>query len=309
MRAMSLPAPILLHTAPHIVPIEFAGHQALQLRTRHGVAVVALHGGYMLTWVPSSGREVLWLSPLALPEPASIRGGVPVCWPWFATQRMPPDGKQHGPVRNLPWQVEAVHACGDEEVSLTLQPCLDHAPHLNAWAPGLQVALRITLGASLTQTLQTHNGGAKPFTLTQALHSYFAVGQATQVRIDGLQGLHYQERNAPESAAQHTPFALDAHNPTCDRIYVHASGELAPVGHSYILVDPDWQRRIQIDTQGSQSVVVWNPGSAGARTIADVPDDAWQDFFCVEAANAGVDAVLLAPGARHSLVQTISVVN
>lgn len=307
MRAMPLPAPNLLHTALHIVPMVFAGHQALQLRTRHGVAIVALHGAHLLSWVPAGGRDVLWVSPQALPEPAAIRGGVPVCWPWFATQRMPPDGKQHGPVRNLPWQVKAVHACGDEEVSLTLQPCLDHAPHLNAWAPGLQLALRITLGASLTQTLHTHNSGAQPFTLTQALHSYFAVGKATQVRIDGLQGLRFQERNAPESAMQHTPFALGVHNPACDRIYAHTSGGQATVGHRYILVDSDWQRSIQIDTQGSQSVVVWNPGSAGARTIADMPDDAWQDFFCVEAANAGEDAVLLAPGAQHSLAQTISV--
>ncbi len=312
MRAMTLPTPSLspspLHTAPHITPVAFAGHSALQLRTRHGVAVVALHGAHLLSWVPTDGRDVLWLSPQALPEPASIRGGVPVCWPWFATQRMPPDGKQHGPVRNLPWQVQAVHTCGDEEVSLTLQPCLEHAPRLNAWAPGLQMGLRITLGTALTQTLHTHNGGTQPYTLTQGLHSYFAVGDATQVRIDGLQGLRYQERNAPDSAVQHTPFALDAQHPACDRIYDHVDQAIV-ASHRYTLVDPAWQRRIQIDTHGSQSLVVWNPGSAGVRAMADVPDEAWQDFFCVEAANAGPDAVQLAPGAQHSLVQNIRIVS
>ncbi len=322
MRAMSLPAPSLLsasllHTAPHIVPVAFAGHQALQLRTRHGVAIVALHGAHLLSWVPNGGREVLWLSPTALPEPASIRGGVPVCWPWFATQRMPPDGKQHGPLRNLPWQVQAVHTCGADEVSLTLQPCLEREPRLAEWAPGLQVGLCITLGATLTQTLHTHNGGTQPFTLTQGLHSYFAVGDAMQVHIDGLLGLRYQERSAPEPAVQHTPFALDAQHPACDRIYEQVPGEpsalpqspanVTGADHRYTLVDPTWQRRIQIDTQGSQSVVVWNPGSAGAYAMADVPDAAWQDFFCVEAANAGADAVPLAPGAQHSLVQTIRV--
>lgn len=307
MRAMSLPTHTFSHTAPHIVPVECAGHQALQLRTRHGIAVVALHGAHLLSWVPTGQREVFWLSPLALPEPASIRGGVPVCWPWFATQRMPADGMQHGPVRNLPWQVQAVHTCGDEAVSLTLQPSLAHAPRLNAWAPGLQVGLRITLGAALTQTLHTHNGGSQPFTLTQGLHSYFAVGDATQVRIDGLQGLRYQERNAHQAEMQHAPFALDAQHPACDRIYDHMA-ETRASGHRYTLVDPLWQRRIQIDTQGSQSVVVWNPGSAGARAMADVPDAAWQDFFCVEAANAGADAVQLTPGAQHSLEQMIRIV-
>lgn len=306
MRAMSLPTSSFLPTAPHIVPIDYAGHQALQLRTRHGVAVVALHGGQLLSWVPTGQREVFWLSPLALPEPAAIRGGVPVCWPWFATQRMPADGKQHGPVRNVPWQVQTVHTAGDEAVSLTLQPCMQHAPRLAEWAPGLQLALCITLGVRLTQTLHTHNTSAQPFTLTQGLHSYFAVAQATQVGIEGLQGMRYQERNAPDSAVQHTAFALDAQHPACDRIYDHLASVPSAPGHRYTLVDAVWQRRIQIDTQGSQSLVVWNPGSTGASAMADVPDAAWQDFFCVEAANAGPDAVHLAPGAQHSLVQTIS---
>lgn len=308
MPAIMPAMPQLTHTAPYIVPVEFAGHPALQLRTRHGVAVLALHGAHLLSWVPTGQREVFWLSPLALPEPASIRGGVPVCWPWFATQRMPTGAMQHGPLRNLPWQVQAVHTCGDEEVSLTLQPLFEREPRLKEWAPGLQVALRIALGTRLVQTLQTHNGGSQPFTLTQGLHSYFAVGQATQARIEGLQGLRYQERNAAETAVQHTPFALDAQQPVCDRIYDHMAGDGA-MGYRYTLVDPVWQRRIQIDTQGSQSVVVWNPGSAGVRAMADVPDGAWQDFFCVEAANAGVDAVQLAPGAQHSLVQVVSVIS
>ena len=78
MRAMPLPAPNLLHTALHIVPMVFAGHQALQLRTRHGGAIVALHGAHLLSWVPAGGRDVLWVSLQALPEPAAIRGGVPV---------------------------------------------------------------------------------------------------------------------------------------------------------------------------------------------------------------------------------------
>ena len=78
--------------------------------------------------------------------------------------------------------------------------------------------------------------------------------------------------------------------------------------HRYTLTDPAWQRSIAIDTQGSESVVVWNPGSEGARNIADIPDDGWRDFFCIEAANAGPDVIALAPGAEHRLVQTLSII-
>jgi glucose-6-phosphate 1-epimerase len=326
---------------PQITRLRHAGHDALQLTTRHGSAIVALHGAHLLSWVPVGQREVFWLSPDALPEPAAIRGGVPVCWPWFAKQGMPEGAMQHGPVRGLPWQISAIHASSDDEISLSFQPCAQAAhdaglealaPGLNALTPGLgalvpslQVNLRLTLGQSLRQTLNTRNSGAAPFALTQALHSYFAVSHAAQVSIDGLVGLPYQDRLRDlASDVQRTAFALDQ---ACDRTYSHlpqnqpsqddASQAQLPQNHlpegagqpahRYALTDPAWQRRIEIDTQGSQSVVVWNPGLATARKMADVPDDGWQDFFCIEAANAGPDVVLLAPGATHSLEQTLHV--
>ncbi len=296
-----------------ITRLQHAGHDAFQLTTRHGSAIVALHGAHLLSWRPTGQREVFWLSPQALPEPAAIRGGVPVCWPWFAKQGMPEGAMQHGPVRGLPWQISAIHAASDEEISLSFQLCAQAAldARFAALAPGLQVSLRITLGQSLNQTLHTRNLGNQPFQLTQALHSYFAVSHAAQVGIEGLVGLPYQDRLRDlADDMQRTAFALDQ---ACDRTYSHppqnhplpeAVGQSA---HRYTLTDPAWQRRIVIDTLGSASVVVWNPGHETVRAMADVHDDGWQDFFCIEAANAGPDVVVLAPGAAHSLVQTLSV--
>lgn len=308
---------------PPITRLRHAGHDALQLITRHGTAIVALHGAHLLSWVPAGQREVLWLSPQALPEPAAIRGGVPVCWPWFAKQGMPEGAMQHGPVRGLPWQVSAIHAASDEEVSLSLQPCaqIDSDASFAALAPDLRVSLRITLGRTLNQSLQTANLGDRPFPLTQALHSYFAVSHAARVGIEGLVGLPYQDRlRGLASDVQRAAFALDQ---ACDRTYSHLPQDrplnnhllqsrlpqeaASQPAHRYALTDPAWQRRIEIATLGSESVVVWNPGRETARQMADVPDEGWQDFFCIEAANAGPDVVVLAPGAVHSLEQTLSV--
>ena len=290
---------------PQVTLLQHAGHSCLQLKIRHGTAIVALHGAHLLSWLPTGQRDVFWLSPQALPEPAAIRGGVPVCWPWFAKQGMLESAAQHGPVRNLPWQISAIHGSSDDEISLSLEPCAQagHDAGLNAFPPGLQVSLRITLGRTLSQVLHTRNRGSQAFHLTQALHNYLAVSDAAQIAIEGLTGLPYQDRlRQLATAVQQGLFALDQ---ACDRTYYHSTGQPT---HRYTLIDPVWQRRIVIDTQGSQSVVVWNPGSEGARKMADMPDDGWRDFFCIEAANAGPDVIALAAGAEHRLEQTLSII-
>ena len=293
-----------------ITAVQHAGHSALQLRTRHGTAVIALHGAHVLSWIPAGGREVFWLSPASLPEPAAIRGGVPVCWPWFAKQGQSADAAQHGPVRNLPWQLTGISHGSDEEISLSMEPAAQAkaAPHeaLTAGVPaGLRVRMRVTLGRTLQQSLHTENLGTAPFVLSQALHSYYAVSQAQRVSIEGLQGLAYTDRlRALAQAVQDQPFALDL---ACDRTYEHPPVAPAPVHRRYTLMDTAWQRRIDIDVTGSRSVVVWNPGSETARQMVDVPDDGWPDFFCIEAANAGPDVIRLEAGAGHELTQTLSV--
>ncbi|MBG6076188.1 D-hexose-6-phosphate mutarotase [Polaromonas sp. CG_9.11] len=292
-----------MYLPPEIIPCQHAGHEALQLATRHGTAIIALHGAHLLSWVPAGQRDVFWLSPDSPPEPAAIRGGVPVCWPWFAKQGMPESALRHGPARLVAWQVSAVHASSRDEVSLSMAPCND--ARLDGLAPDLQVSLHLTLGRTLSQSLHTRNLGTQTFHLTQALHSYFAVSHAAQVGIEGLAGLPYQDKLRGMAAdIQQTPFALDQ---ACDRIYGAAPGGGSAFTGRYTLADAGWQRRIVIETRGSRSVVVWNPGSEGACRMADVPDDGWQDYFCIEAANAGPNVIALAPGAEHWMGQTLSI--
>ncbi len=295
--------------APHLIPARYtslnASHEVLRLSTRHGTAVIALHGGHLLSWQPSGEREVFWMSPSSLPEPAAIRGGVPVCWPWFAKQGQTVTAAQHGPVRNLKWMISEVREASDEAVSLSMVPALqaqalaDGAPLAEGVPAGLSLRMDLHLGAELRQSLHTENQSGAPFLLTQALHSYFAVSHAERVSIDGLQGLHFSDKLRDYAAdVQDQPFALEQ---ACDRIYASGSSNL------YVIRDPGWQRAIEIEVQGSRAVVVWNPGAETARQMLDVPDDGWLGFFCVEAANAGVDVVDLAPGQSHALTQTLRI--
>ena len=288
---------------PGLTPVNHAGYECLQLRNTHGTVIVSLHGGQVLSWTPAGQQDVFWLSSQAKPAPAAIRGGVPVCWPWFSKQGMPQGAMQHGPVRNVIWKLSACQTGDNGAVLLSLEPDRTTAggDAVDAYAEHLEVCLDIELGSSLRMALSTCNRGPEPFALTLALHTYFAVGDVEQVQLQGVEGLRFDSRmEGTHGKLQVGAFKLHTQ---CDNTYAQANQRAE---HQYLLMDPVWKRRISLRTLGSQSCVVWNPGADGAAAMADMPDAAWKDFLCVEAANAGPDVVILAPGAQHQLQQTLS---
>jgi glucose-6-phosphate 1-epimerase len=271
------------------------GLPVLHIQTPLCTAALSLYGGQLLSFTPAGGDEVLWLSPLAKGAPGAIRGGVPVCWPYFGKEGQPDGVAQHGFARNTTWTLDDPREDGDGNLHLALSlPAHDSTP--------LRLRQTLVLGAGLQQALSTHNRSDRKIGITQALHSYFAVGDALQVRVEGLDGLDYADKYTGGTFAQSGDWSLDdPRDPgRSDRIY-HAAG-----GH-YVLHDPARRRRLRITTTGSHAVVVWNPGQAGAQAMGDVPDAAWHDFLCVEAANAARDIVTLAPGATHTLAQAVEV--
>jgi len=271
------------------------GLAVLCVQTPLCTAALSLYGGQLLSFVPAGGSEVLWVSPLAKGAPGAIRGGVPVCWPYFGRENQPDQAPQHGFARNRRWQLEDPREDGDGNLHLALTlPAEDSTP--------LRLRQTLVLGSGLQQALTTHNPSARKLSITQALHSYFAVGDAQQVSVEGLDGLDYADKYSGETFTQSGDWTLaDPRDPgRSDRIY-HAAG-----GH-YVLHDPAMDRRLRITTTGSHAVVVWNPGQAGAQTMADVPDADWYRFVCVEAANAARDIATLGPGATHTLAQAVEV--
>ena len=291
-----------METVSPLTVANHAGYPCLHLSTNHGLAIISLHGGHLVSWIPKGQRDVFWLSPQALPQPNAIRGGVPVCWPWFAKQEMPDGAMQHGPVRNAMWRLTAVNAASPERVEVSLSPAMTSggSDPVARYAAGLELNLNIVLTDELTQTLVTTNSGPTTRVLTQALHSYFAVGNAQSVHVDGLQGAHYTSRLDALGLLEQTGDVTmgDA----IDRTYLQSQGQK---NYSYRLVDPVWKRVIEIETTGSRSMVLWNPGALTAKAMADVPAGGWRDFFCLESTNAGEDRIQLVPGGIHTLRQVL----
>ncbi|HEY9255740.1 MAG TPA: lytic murein transglycosylase [Stenotrophomonas sp.] len=275
---------------------DFHGFPSLLVRTPHSTAAISLFGGQLLSFVPEGQQDVMWLSPLVKPTPTPIRGGTPVCWPYFGRQDQTNEVPAHGFVRTLPWRLLDAQREPDGTVVLQMAP-----PLMDDLSLRLRMTLRI--GRTLEQSLETENVSGEPVRFTQALHNYFHVGDALQVSADGLDGLDYVDKfeNYAVTRRQQGEWNLrDPRDPgRSDRIYTGAGGR-------YSLVDPVLQRRIDLQTEGSRTLVAWNPGEAGAAKMEDVRDG-WRNFVCLEAANAGPEVIELAPGARHVLRQTIAV--
>jgi len=278
-----------------ITPGDYQGFPALLVRTPQASAALSLHGGQLLSFVPRGFDDLLWLSPTSTRPPGAIRGGLPVCSPYFGRQGQPATVPQHGFARNSLWTLQDTQT--DAHGGMTLQLALPTSD-----ASGLRLAQTLHVGEVLQQSLVTANTGHATTSFTQALHSYFKVGDANRVHVTGLRGLRYADKydgGEHEQAGDWT--LLDPRDPgRSDRIY-------RGTGDCFELHGPVLQRRITLQTMGSRSLVVWNPGESGIAAIADAPAAAWRDFVCLETTNAGEDVIELAPGQRHTLQQTLRV--
>jgi glucose-6-phosphate 1-epimerase len=271
---------------------EFRGLPAWLVETPYATAAISVFGGQLLSFVPKGGQDVLWLSPLTRQQPEPIRGGTPVCWPYFGKMGQASEMPSHGLVRTTAWRVREARREVDGTVVLQLTP-----PTITGLPLRLSMTLRI--GRTLSQTLVTENVGDKPVVFTEALHNYFHVSDVRKVAVSGLGGLTYLDKKDHGRAhQQHGDWQLPPQGYS-DRIYTRTTGP-------YVLHDPGLGRRIRITTRGSPSAVVWNAGEQAARGIDDI-GAGWSHYLAVETANVAPDAVLLQPGERHELEQVIKV--
>ena len=283
------------HGAVHIERHALGGIAA-RLTVRGCSVVVALQGAQVLSYeVPELG-EVLWLSPAArLGTGKAVRGGVPVCWPWFGPHASDSSKPSHGFVRTRDWRV-AGSAASDAMARLVLEfPFTPDDAALWPHRTGLQ--LEVTLNDALTIALTSENRGAAPFVLTSALHSYFAVGDVSAMSVTGLEGRPFIDQLHPGALNQER-WPVEIARET-DRIYQDTAD-------SVHIDDRALHRRISIAKTGSRSTVLWNPWIEKSARLGDMGSDGYRRMVCVETANAAADQVTLAPGASHRLAARIS---
>ncbi|WP_296271049.1 D-hexose-6-phosphate mutarotase [Pseudomonas sp. UBA6323] len=277
-----------------------------RIRAAGSELLVAQQGAQILGYQQGEQPPLIWLSPdAAYQRGQSVRGGVPLCWPWFGDLRRNPQAVQahyqleqapaHGLVRTLDWELLSID---EEDDAVTLRFAYDTRNQpLEGWPRDVGLTFVVRVAQDLGMSLETHNRGTEPLTLSQALHSYFAVSDVRQVSVEGLQSCRYIDtlQDWQELRQQDAP-VFDAET---DRIYLDTAARLS-------IVDPGWRRRIHLDTRGSRSAVLWNPWIEKARRLSQFPDDAWQDMLCIETANVLEDVVQLKADERHRLELRLS---
>lgn len=277
-----------------------------RIRAAGSELLVAQQGAQILSYQQGEQPPLIWLSPdAAYQRGQSVRGGVPVCWPWFGDLRRNPQAVQahyhleqapaHGLVRALDWELLGIDEGGD---AVTLRFAYDtRTQPLEGWPRDVGLTFVVRLADDLGMSLETHNRDTEPLTLSQALHSYFAVSDVRQVSVEGLQGCRYIDTLQDwQELRQQEALVFDAET---DRIYFDTAARLS-------IVDPGWGRRIHLDARGSRSAVLWNPWVDKAKRLSQFPDDAWQNMLCIEMANVLEDVVQLNAGERHRLELRLS---
>ena len=255
----------------------------IQVTNDQANALISVYGGQVLSFQPKGEpQDLMFLSEKAYYKAGkAIKGGAPVCWPWFGPDPEEKGRPSHGFARNRAWQVLASEAVSGGETKITLG-FGDTEDTQALWPNAFELALEITVGATLTLALISRNRSDHPFDITQALHTYFTIGDITQTTVLGLDGTQYIDKvDGGQVKPQTGPVTIASE---VDRIYMGVPSEL-------VIQDAALNRRIRITSTGNKTVVVWNPWSEISAKAGDLEDLAYTRFVCVETANAADDLV------------------
>lgn len=250
---------------------------------------VYLHGAHVTAYQPVGHEPVLFMSKQSVFTPGkAIRGGVPVCFPWFGPHATDKSAPSHGPARITEWRLKEVLK---QEDTVSLRFALATAP--------FDVDYRVSFGKALSMTLSVTNTSDAPVTFEAALHTYFTVADVRQIEIAGLDDTDYLDKVDAGHRKNQGKYPIRFTGET-DRVYMNTRS-------ACVLTDPGMARRITVDKTGSDTTVIWNPWTDKAKNMGDFGDDEWPGMACIETANAGPNAVTLEPGTTHDMTATISV--
>jgi len=275
----------------------------VEVKNKFASAKISLQGAHLLSWKPHNEDEVIWLSEDAIfAREKSVRGGIPICWPWFGAADFEREINialpAHGFARTVFWKVIDTMQLegGDTQITFQLDTTTLSINTEEMWPTPTLATYRMVIGKTLSLELTTLNNSNETFTLGQALHTYFNVEDISAVTVVGLENKEYLDKTKEfKRQTQTDPLTISGE---IDRIYLDTNDTVKIENNN---------RKITIMTTGSHSTVVWNPGEKVANKMGDLGQEGYKTMLCVESANAAEDTVMLKPGESHQLQVTYSV--
>ncbi len=269
------------------------GFPLIEVSNEYAQATISVYAGHILSFKPVNQQEdVIFLSSkVDYQSGKAIRGGTPICWPWFGPDPEAKGRPNHGFVRNRLWQMRDAIATQDGATKITMG-LVDTPETRKIWDYSFDLAIAITVGSVLTVELITRNTGEQPFTITQALHTYFKIGNINQVAVLGLQDQEYLDK--VDGGKQKTQTGEVTFSGECDRIYLDVQPEL-------VIEDRLLNRKIRVTATNSKTAIVWNPGADVAAKMADLGDRDYENFVCLETANAANEIIEVSAGNQYIL--------
>jgi glucose-6-phosphate 1-epimerase len=267
------------------------------IATSAGVAEMYLHGATVTSWKPAGAEEVLFLSSESRWDDGhAIRGGVPICFPWFRAKADDPKAPAHGFVRTKAWQLESIVKDGD---AVTVSMFTESDEGTKKWWPAdFRLVHRAKFGSELSQELELTNSGASSLRFEEALHAYLSIGHIEQTRVLGLNAVHYLDNtDSNHDKLQHREVVIDSET---DRAYLATPRAIE-------LIDRSLGRRIRIAKENSLTTVLWNPWKQKAQGLSDLGDNEWTKMICVETSNVCDFAVDVPPGQQHRMKAIINI--
>jgi len=286
-----------LHSAHSRLVDGVNGLKVMEIMGPSAEALIYLQGAHITHWKPAGAEPVLFVSRQShFAAGKAIRGGVPVCFPWFANRTGHPESPPHGFVRTAEWLLGSVSSDDNSSIIARFE-FADSDATRSQWPHCFRAQYRITVGATLKMEFEVENTGREHLTYEAALHTYFRVSNAADVAITGLEGAEYIDKvdGFTRKRLGNEPLRFTGET---DRVFMNTTATTR-------LVDRGLNRTIVVEKSGSNTTVIWNPWITKAKAMADFGDDEWPGMACIETANSGENAVTLAPGQRHVMVAEI----
>ncbi len=264
------------------------GFAYVEVRNSVATAKIALQGAHLFHYARHGEEALLWVSSAsAFKEGEAIRGGVPLCWPWFGMHLSDDSLPQHGFARTVLWEFGETK---EEEEATEVTFLLKSSATTQQWWPyHFELLYRIRVGSELTLELTTRNSDESAFSITQALHTYFKISYISNIHVKGLHNKPYYDALTHIKQVQHGDITV---NEEVDRVYQE-------VKEPIVLIDK--QRSITIDNEGSDSVVVWNPWVEKCARMSAMEATSYETMLCIESANAFDDERIIEPHQTHTL--------